>query len=112
MISKPNKEKTRFERIYRRLLNRRHSLFYFNHNFTLHFTQYDYRYTARSSIILLDSLIIEAVCIIYNRVYLFNCVHINWYSENITVLGSLQVFDESILLQFFYTLHSISVLGK
>ena len=32
--------------------------------------------------------------------------------KNIMVLGSPQVFDERISLQVFYTMHSMSVLGK
>ena len=55
---------------------------------------------------------IEAVGIIHYRLYRVNRVHIACSSENITVLGSPQVFDERVLLQIFYTTHSISVLGK
>ena len=43
----------------------------------------------------------EAAGIIRNSPYLVNCVHINCSSKNMKVLGSPQVFDESILLNFF-----------
>ena len=54
----------------------------------------------------------EAAVIIHNNIYSVNCVSIACSYKNITVLGSPQVFDERILIQFFYTLHSILVLGK
>ena len=44
---------------------------------------------------------IEAAEIIHNELYSVNCVRINCSSENIMVLGSPQVFDERILLEFF-----------
>ena len=34
------------------------------------------------------------------------------FGENITVLGPRQFFDERIMLRFFYTVNSISVLCK
>ena len=49
---------------------------------------------------------IEAAGIKHNGLYSVNCVNINCGSVNITVLGSPQVFDERILLQFVYTIHS------
>ena len=55
---------------------------------------------------------IEAARIRHNELYSVHCVRIDCSSENITILGSDQVFDERILLRFFYTTHSISVLGK
>ena len=53
---------------------------------------------------------VKAAEIRHNELYSVKCVRIACRSENITVLGSPQVFDEWILLQFFYTMHSISVL--
>ena len=54
----------------------------------------------------------EATGIRHNELYSVNCVRIICSSENITVLGSPQLFDERILFRFFYTMHPISLLGK
>ena len=40
-----------------------------------------------------------------NWIYSLNCVHTSCTSKNITVLGSRQVSDERILVQFVYTNH-------
>ena len=56
--------------------------------------------------------VLEAGGIRHNDLYSVNCTHIACRSENITVLGSPQVCDKRVLLQFFYTTHFIAVLGK
>ena len=58
-------------------------------------------------------LLMETVGIIHNELYSVNCVHIACSSKNITVVGSPRVFDERILyMEFFHTMHSISLLGS
>ena len=61
-----------------------------------------------------DSLqLIEAAGIRHNEHYSVNCVHIACSSEkNITVLGSPQVLMKVFRRKFFYTMHSVLVLGK
>ena len=54
----------------------------------------------------------EAAGIIHNGLYSVNCERINCNSENKTVLGSPQFFDEIILLQFFTQYIPFLVLGK
>ena len=64
--------------------------------------------------VFLQSLLLqrEAAGIIHNGIYSVNCVHISCRYERIMVLCITQVLDERVLLQFFYTKHSISVLGR
>ena len=66
----------------------------------------------REMYIILCIYLNEASGIIHNGLYSVYFVRMNCSSENITVLGYTQFFDARILQHFFYTIHSMSVLGK